>query len=386
LLAIRMSVLPRHGMPIHAVLRALTRVKEGLPHHLLHIIAGSMTTVPHPLALEAFRMFHLYNANDLEMFSELRRLEEEAVAMMGEILRCDRGCTGMITSGGSEANIAALYLAREHSLKRVYVAPTAHDSVLKAAKILSLEVVKVGITKGYTIDVNDLEKRCRERGPGLIVATMGTTGFGTIDPIKDIDEVARRYGCLIHVDAAFGGFVAPLLYSEPLCFELPTVISATIDPHKLGQVPIPAGGLIVRSREWFEPLVFEAKYMPASKQIGLLGTRTGGSIAATWAMLKHMGYEGYKKQAEELMDRTRSLLTLLRQYGFTPAAEPRVPIICIELKNDEYVIKSLASKGVYLYRCGLVPGVRIVVMPHASVDVLRKVVEALVDVAKGLRV
>ncbi|RLG85638.1 MAG: hypothetical protein DRO39_05150 [Thermoprotei archaeon] len=103
-------------------------------------------------------------------------------------------------------------------------------------------------------------------------------------------------------------------------------------------------------------------------------------------MLKHMGYEGYKKQAEELMDRTRSLLTLLRQYGFTPAAEPRVPIICIELKNDEYVIKSLASKGVYLYRCGLVPGVRIVVMPHVTVDVLREVVEALVDVAKGLRV
>lgn len=70
------------------------------------------------------------------------------------------------------------------------------------------------------------------------------------------------------------------------------MVSVTIDPHKMVLAPMPAGGLVVRGGEWFKPLIFKADYMPLGYQIGLSITRSGGSIAAVWAVMKHLGGRG----------------------------------------------------------------------------------------------
>ncbi len=372
-----MGKLPLDGLSYVEVLRTLREIARSLPTHFTGFV-GSMTTVPHPLAKQVFVEFMEFNANDLETYSALRELEREAVEMLGEVLGRE-GCDGMITTGGSEANIAALYLAREHGYEVVYAAPTAHDSVVKAAKLLRMKLVQVP-HRGFRIDTTALEKAVERHGPGVIVVTMGTTGFGTVDPVGEVDSIAKRFSCVVHVDAAFGGFVAPFIYgSSAQPFGFGSVVSATMDPHKLGLCPIPCGGLVVRSSEWLEPLVFEARYMPRGRQIGLLGTRSGGSVAAAWAMLKYMGWRGFEAQARELMSRTRFFVTRCRELGLSVAAEPEVPVVCVSMENDEEALRRMRSEGYVLYRCGLVPGVRIVVGPHVSKVDLERIARGLAN-------
>ena len=372
-----MGRLPRRGEDWLSILRRLRSILGKLPDHYTGGILGSMTTPPHPLGAAVFQLFHLYNINDIELFAELRKLEVEAAAMMGEIMGC-RACTGMVTSGGSEANLAALYLAREHGYRTVYAAPTAHDSVFKAARFLGMKLVRVGLDSRYKLSIEDLEAKMASQGPGVVVATLGTTGLGVLDPIEEIALVAERSGSVVHVDAALGGFVAPLIYpGRKFGFQNPGVMSVTMDPHKLGLAPMPAGGLVVRSDGWFEPLVFESSYMPARKQIGLLGTRTAASAVATWAVMKHLGLEGYRRQARRLIGLAKRLARLARDSGLQVAAEPEVPVVCIETSNADYALEKLASRGLLLYRCGVVEGVRAVIMPHVTYRHLKKVVETL---------
>ncbi len=372
-----MGKLPAKGLDWRDVLRTLFDYLRKVPNHLEHGVVGSMTTFPHPLAQLAYYLFQIFNANDVALYREIRKLELDAISMMGEILGCEN-CIGMITTGGSEANLAALYIARECGYTKVYAARTAHDSIFKAAHMLKLKIIELRYDERYRIDPNDFESKCDENGPGILVATLGTTGTGSIDRVAELDKIAKRCNSVIHVDAAFGGFVIPFLDSGlGEVFRYRSVVSATMDPHKLGLVPIPAGGLIVRDERWFSPLYFEARYMPAGYQLGLLGTRSAGSIAATWAMLMYMGREGYREQASVLAEHTRFVVDLAKSSGFKIEGEALAPVVCIGIEHDSEALDYLWKKGLYVYRCGIAKGIRLVVMPHVNKKLLRKVVEEL---------
>lgn len=367
-------VLPDNGSDWAEVLREVLERLSGMPRHEDGIL-GSMTTPPEPIIASVFRRFMFVNANDPWLFPAVSELEEEAVAMLGEVLGCS-GCSGMITSGGTEANIAALYLAREAGYRRVYATAAAHDSIRKASKLLGLEYVEVPM-KDFKMDPEALDKLMSERGEGVVVTTLGTTGVGTVDPLEAVAEVAVKNGSVVHVDAAYGGFIVPPLKGwAGLGFGNDAVISATIDPHKFG-APIPAGGLVVKSREWFSPLIFEARYMPSGKQIGLLGTRPGASVIATWALLKKLGRAGIAERAARLMGMARWVYGRLSAAGVAVAAEPEVPIICVRTKMESVLVEALKGMGLYLYRCGVVRGVRAVMMPHVTYSLLVRLVNAL---------
>lgn len=367
-------VLPEKGGDWASVLREAIERLSGLPRHEDGVL-GSMTTAPDPALASVFKRFIFVNANDPWLFPEIREMEEEAVAMLGEVAGC-RKCTGMITSGGTEANIAALYLAREAGYGIVYATAAAHDSVRKAAKVLRMEYVEVPM-KDYRMDPDALRKAMSEKGKGVVVATVGTTGVGTVDPVEEVAEVAEESGSVVHVDAAYGGFIYPPLHGwSGLGFGSDAVVSATIDPHKFG-APIPAGGLVVRSEEWLSPLVFEARYMPAGKQLGLLGTRPGASVVATWALLKTLGREGIEGRASRLMGMARWAYGRLAAAGVQIAAEPEVPIICVKTRREAVLIDALKGMGIYLYKCGVVRGVRAVMMPHVTYGHLTTLVNML---------
>ncbi|MGC9072101.1 MAG: aminotransferase class I/II-fold pyridoxal phosphate-dependent enzyme [Acidilobus sp.] len=366
------------------VIGRLKEIARSIPFHGRDAVLGSMTTPPNPVAKEAFEMFQFINANDLEMYRPIRELELDVIRELGGYLGCGDRCSGYVTTGGSEANLAALYLAREHGLRAVYYAATVHHSIIKAARLLGMKTVEVGM-RGFRMDPSALITACRSEGAGVVVATVGTTGVGSIDPVEELSETAASCGSVVHVDAAYGGLVAPFLYANRrLGFQSEVVMSVTVDPHKLGQAPIPSGGLIARDEDWFSPLEFEASYMPAGKQIGLLGTRSAGSVAAAWAALKVLGPEGLKEQASRLMSLARNLASAVESVGASIAHEPEVPIVCVRSDSDDALMRWLWERGLYVYKCGVVKGVRAVMMPHVTDKVVSSLIGALRAAPDGL--
>lgn len=388
------SRFPRSGSDWREVFRELHSRARIVPLHLLENIIGSMTTIPHPLGVEAFRLFWHANANDPLVFREISRLESEVISMLGDLLGGDPArVEGMITSGGSEANTSALYLAREHGYETVYIPRNVHESVIKAARFLRMNIVQVELGEDYKVSLEDLARKLEKHGQGVIIATAGTTGLGLVDPIPEISKIALEYRSIVHVDAAYGGFVVPFLKAmgaplPDIGFTNEAVMTVTIDPHKMGLAPMPAGGIVARSKEWFEPLLFDSSYLPMGYQKGLFGTRTGGSIAATWATIKGLGFDGYLNIVSEAMSNT---LFLVGFVDYSPRLElpvrPETPIVCIKPKGIEAkkILQELWMRKWYPYHCGIVDGVRVVVMPHITREKLQDFAQVLDEIVGSLQ-
>ena len=126
--------------------------------------------------------------------------------------------------------------------------------------MLNLKIVEADLDDNFKIDVNSVEENISDKTVA-IVGIAGTTELGVIDPIDKLSDIAFENNIYLHVDAAFGGFSIPFLkrlgYEFPdFDFSLPGVCSMTVDPHKMGLAPIPAGGIIFRKEEYHEHLVY----------------------------------------------------------------------------------------------------------------------------------
>jgi len=175
----------------------------------------------------------------------------------------------LITSGGTESNLLGLLLARERLGAYTPVCgANAHHSIARAAWLLGLPrpVVVACADERLRPDALDAALAALD-GPALVVATAGTTDAGAIDPLPEIAEIARRRRVLLHVDAAYGG---PLLFSAalaPLLAGLDRADTVTVDLHKLGWQPIPAGILISADAETLAPLGISADYLNAADDL-----------------------------------------------------------------------------------------------------------------------
>ena len=221
----------------------------------------------------------------------------------------------------------------------------------------------------------------------------GTTGLGVVDPIEELSEVALERGLFLHVDAAFGGFVLPFLtelgYKAPrFGFELPGVSSITVDPHKMGLAPIPAGGIIFRNSDLKKAIAWKVPYLAGgeTEQTTFVGTRSGASVVATWALLSHLGREGYRDIVKRCMDLTFRLAEEIRKIPrLDIMTEPTTNVVGI--KSDFFNIARLASEIRKLgWAVSLFPQhIRIVVMPHIREEHLKSFLEDLRKVSSDLK-
>ncbi|SEL28329.1 pyridoxal phosphate-dependent decarboxylase family protein [Nonomuraea pusilla] len=204
-------------------------------------------------------------------------LERETVAALAGLagFRPDRA-SGTVTTGGSESNLMGLLLARDRApepgpgrRRRVFASAGAHFSVRRAAALLGLgddAVRPVAVDAGHRMDPASLAAElaaCAADGdvPVAVVATAGTTDTGAIDPLGDVAAVAAAHGAWTHVDAAHGGGALFSARLAPLLRGLSEADSVSIDLHKFGWVPAPAGVFLVRDAAAFAPLETRAAYL-----------------------------------------------------------------------------------------------------------------------------
>jgi tyrosine decarboxylase/aspartate 1-decarboxylase len=335
-------------------------------------ILGSMCTCPHPVALEAYAMFLESNLGDPGLFPGTKDLEDEVITILGDMLG-KTDVHGHIITGGTEANLMAMRAARnlrEIKDAEIIVPKSAHFSFKKAAEMLCLSLKEAELDENYRVDLDSVENLISDRTVA-VVGVAGTTELGKIDPIPGLSEICRDNDVYLHVDAAFGGFSIPFLqdagYSLPeFDFSIPGVSSITIDPHKMGLAPIPTGGILFRHQKYLESMSIETPYLTEDRQSTIVGTRTGASTAATWALLKHLGREGYRKIATRCMELTHFLAEGIDAAGFELVTEPELNIVAFrssKLSMDE-ISQGMVDKG-WLPSISAYPrAIRVIVMPH----------------------
>jgi tyrosine decarboxylase/aspartate 1-decarboxylase len=357
-------------------------------------ILGSMCTMPHQFAQEIFTTYIDKNVGDPGLFPATAELENHTIALLGDMLS-NRAAAGFVLTGGSEANILALWTAKQlykSRGKRVLIPESAHFCFDKAASLLDLEIKKIKLTKGYTVDVSDLEKQMTPNTIAL-VGIAGTTALGVVDPIAELSCIAQKYDLYLHVDAAFGGFVLPFLNrigktSIPFDFSLPGVSSITIDPHKMGMSVIPSGGILYRSDQLASAVKVFVPYLSGGEaaQGTIVGTRSGASVLATWALLKHLGREGYTDVVKRCMELTDYLAQAVKQIDeLFLLTEPVLNIIGIASHSAsiQTLARRLREKGwaVSLFKTHI----RIVLMPHLERQHIEKFILHLKQTVRELK-
>ncbi|MFJ3336765.1 pyridoxal phosphate-dependent decarboxylase family protein [Streptomyces sp. NPDC086766] len=240
---------------------------------------------------------------------------------------------GVFTSGGTQSNLQALLLAREEAKPgqagrrgadslaglRILVSEAGHFSVRKAAKLLGLgpeSVVSLPVDRDRrmrTVALAHELERCRREGlvPMAVVATAGTTDFGSIDPLPEIAELCERYGVWLHVDAAYGCGLLVSPTRRHLLAGIERANSVTVDYHKSFFQPVSSSALLVRDASTLRHATYHADYLnprrAASERIpnqvdkSLQTTRRFDALKL-WTTLRVMGADGIGRLFDEVCD------------------------------------------------------------------------------------
>ena len=342
-------------------------------------VLSAMCTRPHPIAVKAHMQFIESNLGDFGLFPGTKELEEKVIAIMGGLLGDPNAC-GYITTGGTESNIQALRTARNLSGKRhpnVIVPSSAHFSFDKVADLLGIEVRKASLDSEFKVDIGSVESLIDDNTAAL-VGIAGSTEFGQIDPIDKLAGLAISRDIFLHIDAAFGGFVIPFLDKKyRFDFSVQGVSSITSDPHKMGMSTIPAGGLLFREKACLIPLEIDTPYLTIRRQHSLTGTRSGAAVAAAYAVMMHLGKDGYKKIVGNCMNMTRRLVEEVSEFGLEPLIDPVMNIVALEVPSLEEVRKRLRAKGWFTSITRSPRAMRLVIMPHLSDEALTRFIKDL---------
>jgi tyrosine decarboxylase/aspartate 1-decarboxylase len=357
-------------------------------------ILGSMCTKPLALTIKLYQQFFDRNLGDPGLWRGTWKLEREAVKILGALLH-NSAATGYIVTGGTEANLMAMRIARNSHFNghpEIIVPCSAHASFDKAADLMRLNIIKIPLTSEYQVDIEAVEEAI-SKNTVAIVGIAGTTSLGVVDPIAKLSEIALDRGIYLHVDAAFGGLVLPFLkqmgYEVPKWdFELEGVQSITADPHKMGLGPIPSGGILFRDESILKRNHYEIPYLAGGniRQATIVGTRSGFAAIATWAIFKCLGQEGYMKIVRRCMDLTEFLRDELKKIEHIKVVNdpPQMNVLGFTSNLDLFEIENkLREKG---WALGAFPKLlRVVVMPHIKKSHIRKFCADLEEIIKSLK-
>jgi sphinganine-1-phosphate aldolase len=276
---------------------------------------------------EAFGLFAHVNALQRDMCPSQTRFEGEIIAMAldlfhaGSIEKSEPG--GLVTSGGTASITHAVLSYRESAREKKAIArpniikpETAHPAFDKACHLFDVELRRAPVDKESTLVDLDWVNDHIDGSTVAIVGSACNYGYGTVDPIAELSEMALAHGIGLHVDACLGGFILPfgreLGYDIPAFdFELAGVSTISADTHKYGYAFKGSSTLLFRDKALRNSQYFFLTDWSGGKYCspGMDGSRSGGLLAATWASLVSLGREGYLAYAEEIF----STATAMRQ-------------------------------------------------------------------------
>ncbi len=272
---------------------------------------------------QAYSMFLTENGLDFTVFPSLLRLENDLVAMAAKHLGGNEDVVGNFTSGGTESIILAVKAARDYSRAHrpdihepeMILPTTAHAAFHKAAHYLQIKVVQVGVDpKTFRADANLVAKAITP-STILLVGSAPSYAHGVVDPIRDLGALALKHDLLLHVDACVGGFMLPYFrrLGAPIPdfdFRVPGVTSMSMDLHKYAYTPKGASLVLYRDKELRKFQIFASSRWTGYTLINnaVQSSKSGGPMAAAWAVLNFVGDNGYLEFARRKLEATRRIV------------------------------------------------------------------------------
>ena len=283
-----------------------------------------MLKPPHPVARLAYALAQWINPNNhaLDGGRASSAMEKEAVAEIAAMFGWDTHL-GHLCGGGTMANLEALWVAgRLAPRKTILASEQAHYTHQRISRVLQLDCETVRCDTRGRMDVEALRARLARGDVGTVVATMGTTATGSVDPLAEILALRQKYGFRIHADAAYGGYfhLAGNLAEEARgnFDQIQHVDSIVIDPHKHGLQPYGCGCVLFR-----DPAVGRlykhdspATYFSSTElhlgEISLECSRPGAAAAALWATQRLLPLQKLGEFAKSL-ERCREAALMFHQ-------------------------------------------------------------------------
>lgn len=260
--------------------------------------AGQMLKPPHPIARAAYALATWINPNNhaLDGGRASSQMEKEAVAQIAAMFGW-REHLGHLCGGGTMANLEALWVAGQlHPGKKILASDQAHYTHSRISSVLALPFAAVPTDNRGRMDVNALAKMLAAGDVGCVVATTGTTGTGSVDPLPEILRLREQYGFRLHVDAAYGGYFSLAGNLAPEARASYDLIgradSIVIDPHKHGLQPYGCGCVLFRDAALGALYKHESPftYFTSSElhlgEISLECSRPGAAAVALWATMR----------------------------------------------------------------------------------------------------
>jgi len=273
------------------------RLQDNYPYfHPLY--AGQMLKPPHPVARLAYALAQWINPNNhaLDGGRATSAMEKEAVAGVAEMFGW-RQHLGHLCGGGTMANLEALWVAGQLAPeKKIVASEQAHYTHGRISGVLQLPFAAVPCDARGRMDLGKLRELVAQGDVGAVVATMGTTATGSVDPLAEILELRQKYGFRVHADAAYGGYfglAGNLGKDARRGFDLLHLVdSIVIDPHKHGLQPYGCGCVLFRDPgvgtlyKHDSPATYFSSREQHLGEISLECSRPGASAAALWATQK----------------------------------------------------------------------------------------------------
>lgn len=258
--------------------------------------AGQMLKPPHPISWIAYALTMTVNPNNhaLDGGPPTSEMEKESVEQLAGMVGYGETYLGHLTSGGTVANLEALFVAREiHPGKKIAASSAAHYTHRRMCRLLNVPFLEIPVLKDGTADWSYLMDHADE--VGTVVITLGTTGLGTVEPLADLLPELNERGVRVHADAAYGGFfkiIEHQLSTEKHWNVLDQADSIVIDPHKHGLQPYGCGSILFKDPAVGSFYKHDSPYTYFTSddlhlgEISLECSRAGATAAAFWATLQ----------------------------------------------------------------------------------------------------
>ncbi len=305
---------------IRAALAALRQ--HDLPTHggrtLAYVYDSGLAEVD-AIGREALAAYGSTNALDPTAFPSLLQMEQDLVAGAADLLDGPPGTVGTVTSGGTESILLAVQTARDARPdidRPTMVLPTsAHGAFHKAAHYFGVRPVFVEVDPETGRAVPSAMMAAIADDTVLVVASAPSYAHGVVDPVTQIATAAQAARVRCHVDACIGGWLLPFLRRDDpelpaFSFLVPGVTSISVDLHKYGFTPKGVSILLHRDAALRRPQFFATAGWPGYTMVNstMQSTKSGGPLAAAWAVTRMIGDEGYLALARRVRDGQRALV------------------------------------------------------------------------------